>query len=279
MDFRIINDETLPKIMELWDYCFEKNDTPFFKWYFNEYCLKENMVLGGFDEKSGNLMNMLHLNPYTINLRGRDLKLPYIVGVATAPEYRGRHLFAPLLETAFSVLRAQGQAFVLLMPISAGIYRPYQFDYCYYRHRYEMPLAALPKGDKVSDMTLHRTGLEKAEVFQKVYDTVTAAYHGVVKRDLKNWLHLLQFIRVNRLKRCLLNAAKKLLAICFTVLMIIHLLCRNLWQKKQRRVILCCSLPDSMLLKLKISAGWQKSGIKRICIYRIRNMLAVCSRL
>lgn len=83
MDFRIINDETLPKIMELWDYCFEKNDTPFFKWYFNEYCLKENMVLGGFDEKSGNLMNMLHLNPYTINLRGRDLKLPYIVGVAT----------------------------------------------------------------------------------------------------------------------------------------------------------------------------------------------------
>lgn len=26
-------------------------------------------------------MNMLHLNPYTINLRGRYLKLPYIVGV------------------------------------------------------------------------------------------------------------------------------------------------------------------------------------------------------
>ena len=40
MDFRIINDETLPKIMELWDYCFEKNDTPFFKWYFDEYCLR-----------------------------------------------------------------------------------------------------------------------------------------------------------------------------------------------------------------------------------------------
>ena len=54
MDFRIINDETLPKIMELWDYCFEKNDTPFFKWYFNEYCLKENMVLGGFDENPAN---------------------------------------------------------------------------------------------------------------------------------------------------------------------------------------------------------------------------------
>lgn len=215
MDFRIINDETLPKIMELWDYCFEKNDTPFFKWYFNEYCLKENMVLGGFDEKSGKLMNMLHLNPYTINLRGRYLKLPYIVGVATAPEYRGRHLFAPLLETAFSVLRAQGQAFVLLMPISAGIYRPYQFDYCYYRHRYEMPLAALPKGDKVSDMTLHRTGLEKAEVFQKVYDTVTAAYHGVVKRDLKNWLHLLTVHQGEQIKAVLVKRGEKVAGYMF----------------------------------------------------------------
>ena len=34
-------------------------------------------------------------------------EIAYIVGVATAPEYRGRHLFAPLLETAFSVLRRQ----------------------------------------------------------------------------------------------------------------------------------------------------------------------------
>lgn len=30
MDFRIINDETLPKIMELWDYCFEKKRYSFF---------------------------------------------------------------------------------------------------------------------------------------------------------------------------------------------------------------------------------------------------------
>lgn len=88
MDFRVINNETLPEIMELWDYCFEKNNTPFFKWYFNEYCLKENTIIGGFDEADGKLMNMLHLNPYVINLRGRAVQMPYIVGVATAPEYR-----------------------------------------------------------------------------------------------------------------------------------------------------------------------------------------------
>jgi predicted acetyltransferase len=205
MDFRIINDETLPKIMELWDYCFEKNDTPFFKWYFDEYCLKENMILGGFDEADGSLMNMLHLNPYTINLRGQELQVPYIVGVATAPEYRGRHLFGPLLDTAFAVLRAQKQAFVLLMPISAGIYRPYQFDYCYYRHRYEMPLAVLPKsGSASADITLQRAGLEQeAEAFAKVYAAVTAAYHGAVKRDGKNWRNLLSVHQGEQVKAVL----------------------------------------------------------------------------
>ena len=50
------------------------------------------MVLGGFDEKSGNLMNMLHLNPYTINLRGRDLKLPYISRRCNSAGIQGRHL-------------------------------------------------------------------------------------------------------------------------------------------------------------------------------------------
>lgn len=191
MDFRIINNETLPKIMELWDYCFEKNDTPFFQWYFNEYCLKQNMIIGGFDEDNGQLMNMLHLNPYTINLRGQEVKLPYIVGVATSPEYRGKHLFGPLLDMTFAVLRAQEYAFVFLMPINAGIYRPYQFDYCYYRRRYEIPLAEIPQTDLDTSIALKRISLDDADVFLKVYNTVTAKYHGAVKRSLQNWKNLL----------------------------------------------------------------------------------------
>lgn len=215
MDFRVINNETLPEIMELWDYCFEKNNTPFFKWYFNEYCLKENTIIGGFDEADGKLMNMLHLNPYVINLRGQAVQMPYIVGVATAPEYRGRHLFAPLLETTFSLLRAQQCAFVLLMPISAGIYRPYEFDYCYYRHRYEMPLAALPKGSIEEGGTVQRIGLEQAEVFDEVYEAVTAAYHGAVQRTPKNWQHLLAVHSGEEVKAVLVKQAGETLGYMF----------------------------------------------------------------
>lgn len=90
MDFRLLNSAFLPQAAELWDYCFEKKGDPFYEWYFSEYCLKQNSVIGGFD--GDKLACMLHLNPYAITLRGQTLRLPYIVGVATAPEYRGQHL-------------------------------------------------------------------------------------------------------------------------------------------------------------------------------------------
>ena len=99
MDFHLINEKNLAKVESLWDYCFEKKDSYFFKWYFKEYCLKQNAVLGGFN-KQGVLSTMVHLNPYTLKLRGMEAVTSYLVGVATDPAARGRQ--------ALSVCNARG---------------------------------------------------------------------------------------------------------------------------------------------------------------------------
>mgnify|MGYP000408746851 CR=1 FL=1 len=78
MDFRLLQQDTLSQAADLWDYCFEKKGTPFYEWYFGEYALKQNRILGGFQD--GKLLTMLHLNPYVLRLRGWDWKVPYIVG-------------------------------------------------------------------------------------------------------------------------------------------------------------------------------------------------------
>ena len=49
MDFHLISEKNIAQVESLWDYCFEKKDSYFFKWYFKEYCLKQNAVLGGFN--------------------------------------------------------------------------------------------------------------------------------------------------------------------------------------------------------------------------------------
>lgn len=182
----------MPEVEALWDYCFEKKDTPFFQYYFKEYCGKDNMVIGGFDKLGERevLRTMLHLNPYMLRIRGQEQLVPYIVGVATAPEARGQHLFRPLLETAFEVLRSQNFTFATLMPINAGIYLPYEFSYYCYRHAYKMPLAKLQLTKAGSELAVERCELS-AEVLAPLYERLTAGFNGVPKRTSFQWKKLL----------------------------------------------------------------------------------------
>ena len=158
MIYRVVSKERMYQAEELWDYCFEKKTEPFFQYYFEQYCGKDNMVIGGFDKvgEDERLRTMLPVNPYMLCLRGQEMLVPYLVGIATAPEARGQHLLRTLLETAFEVLRSQGFPFVTLMPISAGIYLPYEFAYCYYRHEYKMPLAKLQFPAIGEDLSVER---------------------------------------------------------------------------------------------------------------------------
>ena len=191
MEFRIAGEQDLPQIMDLWDYCFEKKGDPFFQWYFREYCLQHNVVLGGFDG-AGRLCNMLHLNPYQILLRGREETAPYIVGVATDPAARGHHLTRGLLASAFALLRGRGIDYVLLMPIYAGIYQPYGFAFCYEKHGYDMPLgelSSLPEGK--GRFVIRRSDRLDKELFANVYAACSAKYNGLAIRTDFQWDKLL----------------------------------------------------------------------------------------
>ena len=85
MIYRVVNAERMPQVEELWDYCFEKRQEPFFQYYFNEYVGKNNMVIGGF-EKFGpadaegkqreKLRTMVHVNPYMLRIRGEEQLTP-----------------------------------------------------------------------------------------------------------------------------------------------------------------------------------------------------------
>ena len=66
MEFRRITETDRAQVEELWDYCFEKREEPFFQYYFQHYCFEQNVVWGAFEE--GKLQSMLHLSAYTLAL-------------------------------------------------------------------------------------------------------------------------------------------------------------------------------------------------------------------
>ena len=202
MIYRVVNEERMPQVAELWDYCFEKRQEPFFQYYFGEYVGKNNMVIGGFEkvgpvDENGKqrerLRTMVHVNPYMLRVRGQEQLTPYLVGVATAPEARGQHAFGPLLQTTFEVLRSEGFTFATLMPIYAGIYLPYEFAYCYFGLQYTMPLTDLARelaGAAGKELAVERESLQK-ELLASLYAKLTSQYNGVPLRTDFQWKKLL----------------------------------------------------------------------------------------
>ncbi len=193
MIFRVVNEKRLPKVKALWAECFEKEGDPFFEYYFSEYCLKNNTVLGGFDEQD-NLLTMLHLNPYMLRLRGAEILTPYIVGVATEAQARGKHLMGELLQITFQILRSQNFPFVFLMPIAREIYEPYGFAFVDFRQKYDLA--------KIHGNTQYQ--FEKIEPAQKVlapfYDAFTRDCNSVLRTDFQ-WNKLLSVTKAEN-TRC-----------------------------------------------------------------------------
>lgn len=210
MIFKVINAEFAEQVEALWDYCFEKKSDPFFQYYFNSYCFKQNIVFGGFERVGTRekLCTMVHINPYKLRIRGIEQQVPYLVGVATDPEARGQHLFAHLAQKIFDFIRFKGCAFVTLMPIYAGIYLPYQFSYCYYRHAYKMPLEALPRGLKSDALKIGHLDLD-AIILMPLYNELTRPLNGVPIRSLEQWNKLLTVGKLENLQCAIVYRQEK----------------------------------------------------------------------
>lgn len=190
MIIKKVGQDQIQQIEELWDYCFEKKSDPFFQYYFGDYCNKHNTVFGCFEKREAveKLIAMVHVNPYRLRIRSEYYDVPYLVGVATAPEARGRHLFANMATSVFHELKAAGIAFVTLMPIYAGIYQPYGFSFCYFRHEYKLPLTSLKYTAMDAQLSIRRIGLEESiGTLQELYNKLTEVYNGVPVRSFYRW--------------------------------------------------------------------------------------------
>ncbi len=130
----------------LWEKVFSE-DTEAFLDYYYENKIPEAQIHALCDG-DGNIVSMVHLNPYEIACRvsgSKEMeahpqkaanrrmrrKTYYIVGVATAPEYRGRGCMAYLLAQAVLQARREGCPFLFLMPADPAIYEPFGFRYGY----------------------------------------------------------------------------------------------------------------------------------------------------
>lgn len=100
-------------IRALWSYCFEREDDPWFRWYFRELYRPEDVLAG---EEAEKIACSLHRRPYEICVRGAKMPVDYLVGVATHPAARGKGLATELIRGAFHMARMEIKALSFSCP-------------------------------------------------------------------------------------------------------------------------------------------------------------------
>ena len=78
-------------------------------------------------EEEGQIIAMLHLNPFLLSFFGKEITASYIYAVATKKEKRRQGIMGELLRYAFQLLKEEGEVFCILIPVAESIYSPYGF--------------------------------------------------------------------------------------------------------------------------------------------------------
>jgi predicted acetyltransferase len=145
MKVRKLRQEEHIRTRKLWEEIFTE-DTPEFLDYYYSVKTSDNEIY--VMEDDGEIVSMLHLNPYQMRVRDKIYQTHYIVAVATDERYRHQGLMRQLLNHAMQIMADRGELFTFLMPAAEAIYKPFGFEFVYEQKREKV------SGKKCKDSTL-----------------------------------------------------------------------------------------------------------------------------
>ena len=149
MEIRYLDRKEHERSRALYEEVFVEDEQAFVDAYY-QIKAADNQILVA--EEDGQIVSMLHRNPYTFCFRGETVPADYLVAVATKVSYRHRGLMRALLTKALQDMEEQELPFTFLMPADEAIYTP--FDFRLMGNDDEEGLAALSREELSEDYEL-----------------------------------------------------------------------------------------------------------------------------
>lgn len=128
MKVRKLRQEEHIRTRKLWEEIFTEDTAEFLDYYYSVKTADNEIYV---IEDQGEIVSMLHLNPYQMRIENQIYPAHYIVAVATNLQYRRRGLMAKLLHYVLQEMQDRGEPFTFLMPASEAIYKPFGFEFVY----------------------------------------------------------------------------------------------------------------------------------------------------
>lgn len=183
MKLRKLSIEEHGRTRKLWEDIFTEDTSEFLDYYYSVKAKNNEIYV---IEDDGEIVSMLHLNPFNMRIGNTIYQTHYIVAVATDERYRKRGLMRQLLEHAMKVMTDRGEPFTFLMPAAEAIYKPFGFEFIYEQRR------SVVVGKKSTDeLSIIRAGEEDCETIAEFANDFLKEYDVVTWRDAKYYKMIL----------------------------------------------------------------------------------------
>lgn len=184
MKVRKLRQEEHIRTRKLWEEIFTE-DTPEFLDYYYSVKTKDNEIY--VIEDNGEIVSMIHLNPYQMRVEDKIYHTHYIVAVATDERYRHQGLMRQLLNHAIQVMADRGEPFTFLMPAAEAIYKPFGFEFVYEQKREKI----IGKQSNDTVLKITRACNDDCQRIADFANEILCQYDVVTWRDAKYYQTLL----------------------------------------------------------------------------------------
>ena len=128
MEVRKLEKSEHIRTRKLWEKVFTEDSAEFLDYYYDVKATENEIYV---IEDAGEIVSMIHLNPFQMRIGSEVYDTHYIVAVATDEKYRRQGLMAKLLNYTMQVMTDRGEPFTFLMPAKESIYTPFGFRFVY----------------------------------------------------------------------------------------------------------------------------------------------------
>ncbi len=139
MEIRYAKDNDINKVKEIWNYCFNDEES-FVEYYFKNKYKSFNTIVA---LENKDVVSALQLNKYRLKINDKSYETSYVVGVSTLPQARGRGYMKEMMKFSLNELYKNDEIISILMPIDYRLYRKYGYEHCYDQIEYNLNIESL----------------------------------------------------------------------------------------------------------------------------------------
>lgn len=200
---------------KIWSKCFQDSSEEV-HFYFEHIFQEDNFK---YYEEDSTILSSMHENSYEIVRGDSSYRYPYLVGIATLPEHRGKSYMTKLLFQELTRLRKEGIDFCFLTPINPILYRSFGFEYFSALEEYSFPTSTLEGFSRESDLEIleitAENFVEHVSSLIKIYEISMLPYSSSFKRKEEDFQRLYEELSLSNGKCYLFLQSKRAAAYIF----------------------------------------------------------------